>query len=401
MPDKVIFSLCCALTFMVVACGANDATAPSIVSPNEVMPVDTGSPAEDSSPTKEPFLAATLGEPISGYQTPVDMAIRRTTGSTSAQTYIAEQQGLVREVSPDGRPGRVVADLTALTQAGGEQGLLGLAFDNAGSRAFVNYTDLDGNTKVDQLVLDADGTFAGESRQNLYTVDQPYGNHNGGDLLVMPDGDSLLIFNGDGGSSGDPERRALDPSSDHGKIMQIDISSSNSAPRFWARGLRNPWRASYDERTQSLWIADVGKRMWEEINVVALKRSEGASFGWSAREGAQAFNDDQEEIHTSVTAVDPIYVYPHENGDCSISGGFVYRGTEIPHVGSWYFFADYCSGEVRALCVLDADPSGEIATCGVISLGKVENPVGIMPDASGRPWVLSHSGSIVPIVPAS
>lgn len=388
----------CAIFLVLAACGSDVPLSGANGSPADGSIATPSSSTENTALTNAPFISATLGEPVAGYQAPVDVAIRTT--PTSAQNFIAEQGGLIREFSADGGPGNIVADLTARTQARGEQGLLGLAFDNDGARAFVNYTDLDGNTKVDQFDIDDDGTFVAESRQTIYSVDQPYRNHNGGDLMVMPDGRSLLVFNGDGGSADDPDRKALDPTSDLGKIIQVDISSTEPTSRLWARGLRNPWRASYDPMTGNLWIADVGQSMWEEINVVALDRAEGVSFGWSALEGTVSFNDDQKTLHQSLTTVDPIYTYPHENDDCSISGGFVYRGTEIAHLGSWYLFTDFCSGDVRALCVEENDTTGEISSCGVVSLGTVPNPVGIMPDASGRPWVLSLGGSIVPIVPA-
>lgn len=390
--------MACALALVLTACGSEDSTPATNEVPDEVS-VPTSPPSTDNSiPATDPFISATLGNPVAGYQSPVDVAIRTT--PSSPQNFIAEQGGLIREFSADGQPGNIVADLTSLTEAGGEQGLLGLAFDNAGTRAFVNYTDLDGNTTVDQFDVSDDGTFVAESRKTIYAVDQPYRNHNGGDLLVMPDGQSLLVFNGDGGSANDPDRYALDPTSDMGKIIHVDISSAEPTSRLWARGLRNPWRASYDPMTGNLWIADVGQSMREEINVVALDRSEGVSFGWSALEGTVSFNDDQKTLHESLTTVDPVYSYPHENGDCSISGGFVYRGTEIAHSGSWYFFTDFCSGDVRALCVEEDETTGQISSCGVVSFGTVPNPVAIMPDAEGRPWVLSIGGSIVPIVPA-
>jgi glucose/arabinose dehydrogenase len=376
----------------VVACGS-DNSAPVVESPSS-----PSSPSSETTPLQEsPYISAALGEPIEGYDSPVDLAIRP---GVQAQTFIAEQDGLIREVSPDGRPGRTVADLTALTQARGEQGLLGLAFDLTGERAFVNYTDLEGNTTVDQFSIDNDGTFIVESRQTIYTLTQPYRNHNGGDLLITPDGNSLLVFNGDGGSSRDQERRALDPTSDLGKIIHIDISTDQYTSRLWARGLRNPWRASYDATNGYLWIADVGEFEFEEINVVALNDSQGVSFGWSAYEGNEVMNDDQLTLHQNLTTIEPVYTYPHENDDCSISGGYVYRGAEIAHFGTWYFFTDWCSGVVRALCVTDDDTTGKITACGVVTLGTSTSPVAILPDAAGRPWVLSQSGSITPIIPA-
>lgn len=389
------------VSWTLAACGSSESTSEST---NDQVAVSTfaGSdstsvdPEGDSTDGDSPFISATLGDPVEGFDAPVDIAVRP---GDPAQTLIAEQGGLIREIDSDGLPGVTVADLTALTEANGEQGLLGLAFDLTGDRAFVNYTDLNGDTTVDQFDVSDDGTFVAESRRTVYSLAQPYRNHNGGDLLLMPDGNSLLIFNGDGGSANDPERLALDPTSELGKIIEIDISQVDPEPRQWARGLRNPWRASYDATTGNLWIADVGQNMWEEINVVALERSQGVSFGWSAFEGTTPFNDDQMPIHESLTTVDPMYTYPHENDDCSISGGFVYRGSEIPHSGSWYLFTDFCSGEVRALCINEDEIADKKTSCGIVSLGSTPSPVGILADALGRPWVLSITGSIIPIVP--
>jgi glucose/arabinose dehydrogenase len=260
--------------------------------------------------------------------------------------------------------------------------------------AYVNYTDLEGDTVIEAFDVGAEGDFDPSSRRITYTLAQPYANHNGGELLLAPDGASLLVFTGDGGSADDPERLALDPNSQLGKIVQLDLSSDNPVPRTVASGLRNPWRASYDATTDRLWIADVGQNLWEEINAVAYSDLEGTSFGWSAFEGTVPFNDDQLSRHQALTAVEPIHTYPHENDDCSISGGFVYRGDAIAHTGTWYLFADFCSGIVRALCADENDMS-----CGVIELGKVPNAVGILPDASGEPWVLSIDGFLVPLLP--
>lgn len=398
---RSVAALGTALALVVTACGPNNASPGSDDSLANGTAVGSETSITEASET--PFIVATLGEPIAGFQDPVDIAIRPTSESSSApQNFVVEQGGLIREMSADGRPGRTMADLTALTKARGERGLLGLAFDQAGTRAFVNYTDLEGNTSVDQFDVDENGIFLNDSRRTLFSVIQPYRNHNGGELLVTPDGQSLLIFTGDGGSANDPERYALDPDSDLGKIIQIDISSTDTAPRVLASGLRNPWRAAFDSASGNLWIADVGEHMWEEVNVIDLdviSRSQGVSFGWSAFEGTAPVNVDQREIHESLTTVDPVYTYPHENEDCSISGGYVYRGTEIPHLGTWYFFADLCSGDVRALCVTEVD--GATKPCGVESLGTVAYPVGILPDSFGRPWVLSLNGSIVPIISAN
>lgn len=370
--------LCAAAVMSTAACGSDQDTEA------------TNSGASDST------FAATLGTAVPGYESPVDLSVRSVPRG-EASTYVVEQGGTIRLVGTDGRPGSLAADLSSLTRERGERGLLGLAFSLDGGTAYVDYTDRRGRTQVDALDVAPDGTFDIGSRRNIYELDQPYPNHNGGDLIMSPDGASLFVFTGDGGAAGDPDRVALDPNSQLGKIVRIDLDPAGSFPSsVWAMGLRNPWRAYLDPTTQDLWIADVGQDTWEEIDVVPLARSEGVSFGWSAYEGTHSFNADQRDAHAAHPEIAPIYTYKHENDNCSISGGAVYRGSSIPVAGTWYVFADFCSGNVQALCV-----TPERTSCGISAVGRVDAPVAVLPDASGELWVVSHSGSLVPILPAA
>jgi glucose/arabinose dehydrogenase len=256
----------------------------------------------------------------------------------------------------------------------------------------VNYTDLVGSTIVARFDVRDDGTFDIASRRQLLEIGQPYPNHNGGDLIVTPDGADLLVFTGDGGAGGDPDRYALDPTSLLGKIVRLDPTSDAPEPEIWSVGLRNPWRVSVDPATDRLWIADVGQNDVEEINVVSLADLRGASFGWSAYEGNRPYNDDQLERHSTYRSIDPVLEYEHENGDCSVSGGTVVRNDDITAIGDWYVFSDFCSGVVRALCV------NGTTECGLLALGKVPSSVGVLSDHTGRPWVLSLDGFVVPVV---
>jgi glucose/arabinose dehydrogenase len=379
------------------ACGSG---SESDSSGQEESPDATQTPdsVQSSEPADDAAFPAVLGEPATGYLSLVDLAVRRTNDGNAA-TYAVEQGGMIRLVADGGAPGEVMADLSLLTRERGERGLLGLAFSSDGSTAYVNYTDLDGRTTVDALPVGDDGAFDVSARETIYTLDQPYNNHNGGDLILSPDGRYLFVFNGDGGSADDPERLALDPTTELGKIVRIDLDArgddarAEEAVSIWASGLRNPWRAYLDPETQDLWVADVGQNMWEEINVLPLDDLQGVSFGWSAYEGTEGFNEDQLDAHSAYPEVRPIHTYPHENEDCSISGGAVYRGESVAAVGTWYLFSDFCSGAVRALCV-----TPERTSCGVETIGKVENPVAILPDASGELWVVSLSGRLVPII---
>jgi glucose/arabinose dehydrogenase len=338
----------------------------------------------------EPTFAATLGTPIADYVDPVDIAVRRT---TTLQSYIAERSGEIFELAADGTKGTQVLDISDLTVAQGEQGLLGLAFTPDGSGAYVNYTNLAGDTVIASFTINADGTFDKASQNFITTIKQPYPNHNGGEIMVGTDG-SLYVFMGDGGFANDPDRYALDITSPLGKIWKFSpIDGRWNSGEAWAVGLRNPWRASLDPVTNDLWIADVGQDKWEEINVVPFDQVQGVSFGWSAREGTHEFNTDQQALHETFTAVEPVYKYEHVDNNCSISGGVVYRGSQVPVSGTWYIFSDYCTGKIEALCVDE-----QRQNCGVIELGTVERSVGVVADAQGEVWVLSQNGLIVPIV---
>jgi hypothetical protein len=297
-------------------------------------------------------------------------------------------------MNDDGTPGDVLLDISDLTEASGERGLLGLAHSPDGTRAFVNYTDLAGDTVVARYDVNDDGTFDVASRRMLLTIEQPYANHNGGDLVVTPDGADLFVFTGDGGSGGDPDRESLDASSLLGKVVRLDPLSDSPTPAVWAVGLRNPWRVSLDPWTSDLWIADVGQGELEEVNYVDLGDLRDSSFGWSAFEGTRVFNDDQLELHRAYREVMPLFEYEHVDGDCSISGGSVIRDESVDVVGDWYLFSDFCSGVVRALCV---GPGG-LDTCGLLALGKVPSSVGVLADHRQRLWVLSLDGLLVPII---
>jgi glucose/arabinose dehydrogenase len=363
-------------------------TITSEATTTETTTTDATTTATDT--VSEPSFVATLGAPITDYVDPVDIAVRN---SATPQSYIAERDGTVFELARDGTKGSQILNISDLTIAQGEQGLLGLAFANDGSTAYINYTDLDGNTVIASFAVSTDGTFDESSQNIITTIKQPYPNHNGGDIMVDTDG-ALYVFMGDGGFANDPDRFALDVTSPLGKIWKLTQTDGQwNTGESWAVGLRNPWRASLDPVTNDLWVADVGQDNWEEINVVPFDQVQGVSFGWSAREGTNEFNADQQALHETFTAVEPVYEYEHVDNNCSISGGVVYRGSQVPVAGTWYIFSDYCSGKVQALCV-----DKQRQNCGIVDLGSVERSVGVVADAQGEVWVLSQNGLIVPIV---
>jgi glucose/arabinose dehydrogenase len=375
-----------------VACASETEVLVSTTAAETTTSTTTASEVTNTSTTiaAEPSFSATLGEPMTDYIDPVDIAVRQT---ATLQSYIAERSGEIFELATDGVKGQQVLDISDLTVAQGEQGLLGLAFAPDGSSAYVNYTNLAGDTVIASFTINTDGTFDESSQSIITTIKQPYPNHNGGEIIVDQDG-SLFVFMGDGGSADDPERYALDITSPLGKIWKLTQTAGQwNTGESWAVGLRNPWRASLDPVTNDLWVADVGQDNWEEINVVPFDQVQGVSFGWSAREGTHEFNADQQALHETFTAVEPVYEYEHVDNNCSISGGVVYRGSQVPVSGTWYIFSDYCTGKVEALCIDE-----QRQNCGVIDLGTVEKSVGVVADAQGEVWVLSQNGLIVPII---
>jgi glucose/arabinose dehydrogenase len=290
--------------------------------------------------------------------------------------YVVSRNGTIERWSRDGSRIDTVLDISADTTGEGERGLLGLAFRRNVTTwtAFINYTNADGSTVIAQYDVAPDGTFRQSSTptgQTLLTIPQPYANHNGGALAVGPD-NMLYIGTGDGGSSGDPDRAALNTSSLLGKILRIDptengydipvdnpfVSDTNVKQEIWSIGLRNPWRINFDS-FGNLWVADVGQNKFEEVSVASASENtpggRGVSFGWSAYEANERFNTDVDSPNHLV----PVHQYSHEDGRCSISGSAIGTNSSAPGRAGWYFYGDYCSGEVTAIL---SDGSRTVAT---------------------------------------
>jgi glucose/arabinose dehydrogenase len=295
-----------------------------------------------------------------------------------ATTYIAQRGGRLRALRDGALVDAPVLDISSMISSGGERGFLGFAFAPDGAHLYVDYTDTNGDTNVDEYAVGADGVIDTGSRRRVLFQDQPYPNHNGGEVIFGPDG-YLYIGLGDGGSGGDPERRGLDLSTWLGKILRIDprpdgdqpytvppdnpfVGQDGARPEIWSYGLRNPWRFSFDAATNDLWIADVGQGSIEEINLstAAAGAGKGVNFGWSAFEGRTRYNPDQPAEGT----VPPIFQYTHDDGNCSVTGGYVYRATAIPSLGAAFVYSDYCAGQVRALV---AGAGGQVAANAVLS----------------------------------
>lgn len=383
--------------------GATSTTAPSDPSTSAT----TGAP-----PDTVPEEQATDPDPVPGQPRvtiqPVDLAdlapVAALTDVLAAPDgsglWLVEQRGLIRRT---GGGDQVVLDVTDRTTADGERGLLGAVLIDDGRRLVVDYTSsATGDTVIEMFDIAADGAVDPDTGIRLLTIGQPFANHNGGDLEALPDG-TILIATGDGGSAGDPRRVAqrlddplgkilrLRPGTDPTRLVPVDnpwVGAPDADPLVWASGLRNPWRIDVDPLTGDLWVADVGQAALEEVSLAeaggAVAGGAGADFGWSAREGDDAYNSDVAPDPRAIP-VDPIHTYPHADGECSITGGVVYRGTAIPDLWGWYVFADHCSGRVRAL---------DRRRNEIVELGVVERPTAIERGPGGEVFVATGGGEV-------
>lgn len=295
----------------------------------------------------------------SGLNTPVGMEF----APGDNNMYVVEQQGRIRLVSPAGTlAGTDFLDISSLvTPTGGEQGLLGLAFhpDYASNGYFfVNYTKAaDGATRISRFSRSSANPLAADpgSEVPVLEIAQPYSNHNGGCIEFGPDG-YLYIGMGDGGSAGDPGNRAQNPTELLGKLLRIDVNTlpyqipatnpyagqTDTLPQIWAMGLRNPWRFSFDRLTGDLWIGDVGQGNWEEVDFQAASSAGGENYGWRCYEGAAAYSTGGCQPQSFYKA--PVNTFSHANGNCSITGGYLYRGASEGDLYNKYIYTDYCSG---------------------------------------------------------
>jgi glucose/arabinose dehydrogenase len=308
--------------------------------------------------------------------------------SEPGRLYVVEQTGLIVVLDRGTVRREPFLDIRSDVRSGGEQGLLSMVFapDYATSRRFyVDYTDRNGDTRVMEYRSDGTRAIPSSARQLLF-VKQPYANHNGGQVEIGPDG-KLWVGMGDGGSGGDPENRAQNPSSHLGKLLKIDRTSGRVT--MAALGLRNPWRFTFDRATHDLWIGDVGQNEWEEIDFLPRRLvGRTMNYGWRVWEGRSRFTPNQTPRGIGTLRF-PIAVYKHTGGSCSVTGGYVYRGRAVPAARGRYFYGDYCSGTVWSLrqrngkaVSLRREP---FKVAGLSSFGE---------DANGELYLVSLDGSI-------
>jgi len=383
-------------------------------------------PSQATAQLRTQVIATGLSNPVAFVMDPLD----------HSTFYVVEQRGTIRTLRNGTLSPAFFLDIRSVISAGGERGLLGLAFppDHADSRRFyVNFTNPDGDTVVARYTRTAAGTVDPRSRFDLMWpdgrryIEQPFSNHNGGHLAFGPD-TYLYIGLGDGGSGGDPMNNAQNPNTLLGKMLRIDVNVPDTNARgyrvpednpfvdrqpiaamteIWAFGLRNPWRYNFDDWTHggtgALVIADVGQNAREEVNWEPIGQG-GRNYGWRLREGRAPYDTRMAAAYQPLA--EPIHDYPRSDG-MSITGGFVYRGAALdPMFNGRYFFADYVAGrvftiglalddrqEARAVDLLElTETLGGTGELGLISSFGV--------DENAELYVVSYSrGRILKIIP--
>ncbi|MDQ3978156.1 MAG: PQQ-dependent sugar dehydrogenase [Actinomycetota bacterium] len=307
---------------------------------------------------------------VASVSQPTAMAVR----PNDDAIYVTEKTGRVRRIprgqtaNPGAAESSAVLDLSGRVSTGSEQGLLGLTFSPDGSRLYVDYTDRAGDTHVVEYPF-REGRADADGARELLFVDQPFANHNGGQILFGPDG-KFYISLGDGGSGNDPNNRAQNLGDLLGKILRIDPQASGSSPytvppdnpfvgrsgarpEVWMYGLRNPWRFTWDRQTKDLWIADVGQNRREEIDFLPAGSPSGANFGWPLLEGTARLKGSNPP-----GGILPIFEYGRDDG-CSVTGGYVYRGSRVPSLRGIYVYGDACTGTVWGLTQSGGEATGQ------------------------------------------
>jgi len=339
--------------------------------------------AATATPAEVRANALRLVPVVRGLEAPVHVTAPR---GSSGVLYVVEQGGLVRVVERGVIRRQPFLDVRNLVRSGGEQGLLGLAFapDYATSRQFVvDYTDTNGDTRVVRYRSNGARALPASARELLY-VRQPYPNHNGGMVAYGKDG-LLYVGMGDGGSGGDPENRAQNPASLLGKILRLDPTRPSAKPVVVALGVRNPWRFSFDRANGDLWIGDVGQGSIEEVDHIAWPWRGVLNFGWDVFEGRASF---ERKPLGPGRLVQPVAQYSHARG-CSITGGYVVRGSSVPAARGRYFYGDYCSGAIWSLRLV-----GGIARELRREPFTVPNLTSFGEDAAGALYAVSGSGTL-------
>ena len=362
------FRYCLAVVVLLTACSADDGitvTPPVTVTepdPTTTEPIAVPPTTAVSTITLAPLITDGLN------------GATYLTHAGDERLFVVEKPGRIRIIQDGALLPAPFLDISERVESDfSERGLLSVAFHPnyaENGRFFVNYTDNDGDTVISRFQVTADANVADAADETiLLTLPQPFPNHNGGQLQFGPDG-YLYVGMGDGGAANDPQENGQNEATLLGAMLRLDADGGSAEANYavpasnpflnsdgrneiWATGVRNPWRFSFDRLTGDLFIADVGQNMWEEISFQPANSPGGENYGWNILEGNHCFKDDACDDTGTVL---PIYEYKHENGRCSITGGYIYRGQQFPALSGNYFFGDYCSGEIWALTPADTSP---------------------------------------------
>ncbi|MEO1062846.1 MAG: PQQ-dependent sugar dehydrogenase [Actinomycetota bacterium] len=426
-----LLAVAAALLLVLVACGDDDDEAdgdtPAATAPAPSAPPTTAAAGPDAAPTTAPpsdnapakgdeatattvappaapaaatadEVAAVAGglrlEPVGGFEQPLDLVW----APDGSGPFVAEKTGRLYLLDPATDERQLVLDLSAEVSTDSERGLLGIEFSPDGRWLYASSTDRGGSSRLSAHELGGELPLDPAAAVEIAAFDQPFSNHNGGDLVTGPDG--LLYWAlGDGGSGGDPENNGQDPTTPLGNILRIDprpdaggyavpgdnpfVGDPAALDEIWVWGVRNPWRVSFDPATGDLWIGDVGQGDWEEITRVEAGTS-GWNLGWNCFEGFAAFAGCEVAGH-----LEPVVVYDHGQG-VSVTGGHVYRGQSIPGLDGAYLFGDFGSGTIWAL------PGG--ASEAITTSLDVNGLTSFGQDPSGELWTVAIGGEVARIV---
>ena len=355
-------------------------------------------------------LALALQEVASGLSAPIFL----TAPAGDSRLFILERAGRIRVVQNGSLLATPFLDISALTTTSGERGLLSLAFHPqyaSNGYFFIYYTNLAGDIVIERRQVSAGNANVADalSALTIITIPHPtFSNHYGGLLSFGPDG-FLYAGTGDGGSAGDPPGNAQNTNVLLGKLLRLDVNSSSVAQPYaipagnpfagtagargeiWAYGLRNPWRYAFDVPAQLLYIADVGQANREEIDVRPVGQA-GNNYGWNIMEGTQCYNSSS---CSQAGLVLPVIEYGHDSaGGCSITGGYVYRGTALPELAGQYLYSDYCSGWLKSFSYGNGAASA-VTDWGITNVGNI---LSFGQDSQNELYMLSGTGKVYRIV---
>lgn len=413
----LLFAASCGSSSSQIDAGDSDDSGANIDAPAQIDARPPGADAAVATCTPASGTALDLELVAEGLERPVLV----TAPPGDKRLFIVEQPGRIRIVKDGALLPTPFLDIDpAVRDTGNEQGLLGLAFHPdfaTNGRFYVDYIAQDpqaDSVVAEYRVTGANPDIADDStEQRLMVIDQPASNHNGGMLEFGADG-FLYISLGDGGSQHDPDGNGQNTKTWLGSILRIDVDTgspygipagnpfANSAngiddprPEIWAWGLRNPWRFSFDRQTDYIYIGDVGQDAWEEINIGGT--GAGINYGWRVMEGDQCF---MAATCDQAGLAGPIVAYSHGGGRCSVTGGYVYRGSCIPGIQGWYFYGDACTDQIWKIEYpgnnTPVDLSAELGT------GVIESLSSFGQDATGELYVTSLlNGRVFKIVPAA